>query len=73
MQALIVKLLLGRGMDKLTELVAKAIRHALTYYGGTLVAGGYVSNDDLMTVTGYTLAISGVLLSALRTFFARYK
>lgn len=70
MKALLLKLLLGRGVDKLTELTGKALRHAVGAAGGALVAGGLASADQVATLEGAALVVTAIGASALRTFLA---
>jgi hypothetical protein len=40
------------------------LRHVLTMAGGYLVAKGYVSEGDVETIVGATIALAGVAWSA---------
>jgi hypothetical protein len=40
------------------------LRHVLTMAGGYLVAKGYVSEGDVETIAGATIALAGVAWSA---------
>lgn len=71
-QAFIIKLLIGRGIGALSELLGKAIRHGATTYGGAMIAHGYASGDDVTQLQGAGLILVGIGLSALRTFLAKY-
>lgn len=53
----------GDDVIKLRNILFGVFRHALTTYGGYLVADGWLSKDDLSTGIGAILAIAGILFS----------
>lgn len=72
MKRAIINFFLGRGLNKLQEIAAKALRHGLTTAGGALVAQGYATGDDITKLQGVTSVVVGILLSVVRTYAAKY-
>jgi hypothetical protein len=53
-------------MDTLIWNIASGIlRHVLTYAGGALVTGGYLSNSDVTQAIGAIMALAAILWSAI--------
>lgn len=71
LKAFAIKFLLGRGIDALTELAAKTVRHSMTTAGGAMMAHGIASSDQVSALTGGAVALVGIGLSYLRTFLSK--
>lgn len=71
MNNIVLKFLLGRGVGKLTESLSKIVRHAVTTYGGVLVAQGHASQDDLTTLAGAGTILVSVAVSVARALIAK--
>jgi hypothetical protein len=70
MKGMIAKFFLGRGIGKVSEVLSKTVRHALTTWGGWLMANGHITADDMAIVQGGAIAAVGALLSVIRTYIS---
>jgi hypothetical protein len=72
MKILIINFLLGRGINKLLEILSKSVRHGLTTYGGFLIADGHATADEFSMLQGGAVVAVGAALSIARTFIGKY-
>lgn len=72
MQTLLLNLLLGRGLNKGAELLAKFVRHGASVAGGYLIASGIANAEQVATLEGAAVVLVSVGASAARVFLARY-
>lgn len=72
MKGLILTFLLGRGGNKVVEILSKSVRHAVGAAGGAMVSGGLITLDDVSVLQGAAAIGVSVVWSFARAFVGKY-
>lgn len=72
LKAMVIRFLLGRGVNKLQELAAKGLRHGVGAAGGALIGYGLATHDQVNALQGVAGVVAAIAASAVRTFLAKY-
>lgn len=68
MKTLLLKFILGRGLNKLQELTSKWVRHGIGAAGGAVWMQDHINSDQLLSLEGGALVLVSVVWSMLRAF-----